>query len=242
MKCGHRRKTQPEKVHKSFTLIELLVVIAIIAILAALLLPALGRSREIARRIQCVNMLGQLGKAMIVYANDNHDTLPPYRDENGLRIWHAGNPNRGLLCEYLGYADADYMIGEVGRKNTMSKSGRSRISCLGVPSEQILVSSYGYNSMISHPGNKAECRKLVKYKMSSRTVLLGEVKSPDGALVNYSDILPDFRHLSSAVFVFADTHADALKRIQVPHVLRGDSKSYCYQHIFWNPVEAKYYE
>jgi len=72
---------------QGFTLIELLVVIAIIAILAGMLLPALARAREEARRIRCRNNLNQLAKGMATYLNEHGD--------NRFYPWPAGREGCG---------------------------------------------------------------------------------------------------------------------------------------------------
>jgi prepilin-type N-terminal cleavage/methylation domain-containing protein/prepilin-type processing-associated H-X9-DG protein len=75
-----------QKRQGGFTLIELLVVIAIIAILAAMLLPALAQAKEKTRAVKCMSNVRQLGLAVQMYANENNDWVPVHQVE-GNWLW-----------------------------------------------------------------------------------------------------------------------------------------------------------
>ena len=214
-----------------FTLIELLIVIAIIAILAAMLLPALNKARETAYKISCANHLGSIGKAMLMYANDYQDYLPPYRSASswgmpGNREWYAGTPETGLLADYLQLNQKGQEIGTYGHNagNAANPVSRGRISCPGLralPAGKLRIYGYGYNNNI-YNGE----RKLARFQMPSRTVLVSET-SDTTILSNYDPYLTAFRHGKSANAVF--TAGNVLQ------VIAGQVPGYWPEDLYWKP-------
>ena len=91
---GHRMPVSCKR--SGFTLIELLIVITIIAILAALLLPALAAAKEKSHRLQCLNGLRQFGLATVMYAGDNQDRVPQHT-QNGAWLWDVPRPSIDAL-------------------------------------------------------------------------------------------------------------------------------------------------
>src|SRR5258706_7168788 len=108
---------------QGFTLIELLVVIAIIAILAAMLLPALSMAREKARSTQCAGNLRQWGLAFQLYADDNDDFLPR-RGQGVQALFQIDRPADwfNALPSYFGLSSFQQMVTSNAKPAAHSRS------------------------------------------------------------------------------------------------------------------------
>lgn len=155
-----------------FTLIELLVVIAIIAILASMLLPALGKAREKALAIQCVNQLKQLGTAMQMYGDEDGELLPM---AHGDVPWGSTNPVPWMqsLAGYFGTTNVvrcpamslcynkspyNYFMGARAVYAETVTQGSVRLPEIKLPSQYILSgdSNYPFDAADADPDNYSQ--------------------------------------------------------------------------------------
>src|SRR5688572_3476076 len=98
MKNNHEQRQMANASRHAFTLIELLVVIAIIAILAAMLLPALAKAKEKAQRTECINNMRQWGVGCILYAGDFNEFFPTTKAGNN----PVNQINGGYYTRWIG--------------------------------------------------------------------------------------------------------------------------------------------
>jgi prepilin-type N-terminal cleavage/methylation domain-containing protein/prepilin-type processing-associated H-X9-DG protein len=194
---------------EGFTLVELLVVIAIIAILAALLLPALAKAKEKGRQAVCVSNARQQALAVFMYADDQNGHLPPtaYNDADGnLILWPT------LLDPYL---------------NRSTNNTRIHLC----PADRLSgFSSYGLSELafvdLTDPDSTAP-NLLASFRKVSDTVMMGDLGTdddfqsplpdtikmvaPDGDINDSQDARPATRHSSRCDLGFMDGHAERLR-------------------------------
>jgi prepilin-type N-terminal cleavage/methylation domain-containing protein/prepilin-type processing-associated H-X9-DG protein len=199
-KESHRWNNGP-----GFTLVELLVVIAIIAVLAALLLPALAKAKEKGRQTSCINNVRQQTLAVIMYANENGDLLPPtaYNTPDGNEVdWPA------LLDPYLNHVAKIHLC----------------------PTDLISqTNSYGLNELtfvdLTDP-NPPPPTRLGSFHSTSTTIMQGDIGTEDDFLTARPDTIkltapasdlnddmdarPSTRHSGRCDLGFMDGHGEHL--------------------------------
>ena len=213
----------------NFTLVELLIVIAIIAILASMLLPALGRSRDIAKRISCVNMEKQIGLTAISYSDDYNGYLPPHSSSSMPGGWFGAIISMMYNVQLKTAHDLVKYTGGITCPSFSNNGNTARGYCTfgptlsqtdvstahGVQGGWILAWIGGANksknlSMVT-PGSVIMIEKNIRYGDSTYRYPENYNMSVYTNNQNYEDYMAIYRHGKTSNFLFVDGRVESLK-------------------------------
>jgi prepilin-type N-terminal cleavage/methylation domain-containing protein/prepilin-type processing-associated H-X9-DG protein len=197
-----------------FTLIELLVVIAIIAILAGMLLPALGRAKAKAYGVKCLTQLKQIGLATVMYADDHADALP--------RSAHQGQSWVGSLQPYTAGTNLWRCAKDTNLKRPYSYAIND---FLLPPPADSTAPNYSKTTVIAVPTETLFMTECADAYANSDHFHFADPEDGDYSTNGFPKQVAVQRHLTTANYLQVDGHVEQLKWNSVqPKLSRAGSR------------------
>ncbi len=210
-------------IRNGFTLIELLVVISIIAILLALLLPALSIVREAARTITCVNNIRQVGLGILAYTGENDGAFPPPTFTYDPYIWSVA------IGQALELPDVNraiwYGSGQRPPKSALQIYYCPSATPTGPTASMYYFNNgtwgdYGINSWGTYNSTTLKTKSIGQLKHSSEFIIAGDCfgrdLAPSAVVTRYGIGTIIARHRGVANMVYLDGHTAGLRPMDAP--------------------------